>query len=81
MGAKLTQRLLDRAVRIAKAAAKVQGELTEAFEQRYGLTYSDVDCDALIDIFEYGGGARVTVADCDREMLLCGVSPTPKEPT
>ncbi|UQS95242.1 hypothetical protein Pam5_26 [Pseudanabaena phage Pam5] len=72
---KLNQRLLDRAVRIAKAATVVQGELTAAFEERYGLTYSEVDCDALIDVLDYGGGARLTVADCDREMLLCGVSP------
>lgn len=72
---KLNQRLLDRAVRIASAAAIVQGELTAAFEERYGLTYSDVDCDALIDVLDYGGGARLTVADCDREMLACGVSP------
>ena len=62
--AKLTNRLLKRACRIAVEASKVQAELTEAFNERYGCTYSDVDADHLIDALDYGG-ATVTVEDCD----------------
>jgi hypothetical protein len=74
MMGRLTQRLLDRAVRISAQAQAVQQELTDAFRARYGTTYSDVDCDALIDILDYGGGKRLSVADCDREMEACGAS-------
>lgn len=75
---KLTQRLLDRANRVAKEAATVQSELTEAFNARYGVTYSDVDCDWLIDAFDYGGSAdRITVAECDKYMAECGAPKLP----
>jgi hypothetical protein len=45
-------------------------------EKRYGCTHADVDCDVLIDALDYGTSAlNPTVADCDREMDLCGVAP------
>lgn len=70
--AKLNAALLRRAVNAAAKAKAVQAELTAAFNDRYGWTYSDVDCDALIDVLDYGGNSHLTVADCDREMALCG---------
>lgn len=53
----------------------MQAELTEAFEERYGCTYSDADADAIIDVLDYGGGERITLADCDREMSVRGHDP------
>jgi hypothetical protein len=70
--AKLSAALLRRAARIAEQASKVQADLTEAFRDRYGVTYSDVDCDWLIDVLDYGGGKNLTVAECDRAMENCG---------
>lgn len=72
---KLNQRLLDRAVIAASAAHSVQRLLTEAFEERYGVTYSDVDCDPIIDCLDYGSGNALTIKDCDRLMAECGVYP------
>jgi len=70
--AKLTADLLRRATRIAEQASEVQAKLTEAFRGRYGITYSDVDCDPLIDILDYGGGTPPTIAQCDQWMANCG---------
>lgn len=72
---KLTNRLLKRACRIAAEASKVQAELTDAFNERYGLTYSDIDADNLIDSLDYGTGSAVTVEDCDRDMTNAGYPP------
>lgn len=72
--AKLTTALLQRAASLASQALKVQGELSEAFTERYGATYSDVDCDSLIDILDYGGG-HVTLKIADEEMARCGKPP------
>jgi hypothetical protein len=63
--------LLKRASRIAREHSDVQQELTKAFNERYGTTYSDVDCDELIDILDYGGFAP-TVANADEAMAKCG---------
>ncbi|MCJ8336550.1 MAG: hypothetical protein MJH10_20355 [Epibacterium sp.] len=61
--------LLKRAVRIAVASHHIQSELTEAFEARYGCTYSDVDADQLIDMFDYGSSNREpSVAFVDKQM-------------
>jgi len=70
--AKLSASLLRRAARASAQAMAVQHELTAAFRDRYGVTYSDVDCDALIDILDYAGGAGLTVAECDRLMAASG---------
>lgn len=75
MGNRLTTRLLRRAARLAAQSAIIQGELTDAFRERYGVTYSDVDCDRLIDILDYHGGDDLTVRDCDEAMAACGVFP------
>jgi len=51
--------------KLLKNAAKASQEhqawaqrITEAFEERYGVTHSDVDADQLIDVLDYGGLAR-----------------------
>ena len=61
--------LLRKATRIASEAQAIQGRLTDAFRDRYGQTYSDVDCDPLIDSLDYGGGDHeITAEDADRLM-------------
>ena len=71
--------LLRRAQRIAKEASAVQAELTDAFEARYGVTYSEVNEDWIIDSLDYGGGATLTVGTVDKLMAENG-HPL-KEPT
>lgn len=72
---KLTNGLLRRATRIAGQMSDIQGELTQAFEARYGTTYSAVDCDQLIEVLDYNGGIPPTVEDADRWMAECGAPP------
>lgn len=72
--ANLTNRLLKRAARLAFEHSAVQSDLTRAFNARYGCTYSDVDCDEIIDILDYHGGA-ITVEQCDDAMERCGFPP------
>lgn len=60
--------LINRAVIIASKHALVQAELTKAFEDRYGCTYSDVDADQLIDLFDYQGGPAPTLVEVDEIM-------------
>lgn len=67
--------LLKRAARLAAEKAAVQQELSEAFRARYGVTYSDVDADWIIDELDYGGGETITVARSDEEMTICGYPP------
>lgn len=69
---KLTDSLLKRAHHIAIQHSALNHKLTKAFEQRYGCTYSDVDCDSIIDSLDYGHGPPVTVEFCDSAMLACG---------
>lgn len=69
---KLTDSLLKRAHKAAVRFAALNAKITAAFEQRYGCTYSDVDCDHLIDSLDYGQGGAPSVADCDRDMVGCG---------
>lgn len=64
--------LLRRAQRLSKEVSAVQAELTAAFEARYGVTYSDVDEDWLIDSLDYGGGAVLTVKIVDKLMAENG---------
>jgi len=74
MKPKLTQKLLNKAGRLAKEMASVQNELTDAFCARYGTTYSDVDADSIIDVLDYSGG-HITLAECDNIMTECGFPP------
>lgn len=65
------QSLLNRGVKIAAKAYEVQQELTKAFEDRYGITYSDVDADEIIDVLDYQGG-KITVKQVDAIMAETG---------
>lgn len=73
--AKLSNAFLERAARSAAHAKRMQAILTKAFEERYGVTYSDVDSDWLIEVLDYGNGRTPTLADCDRVMTDAGHPP------
>lgn len=70
----LTNRMLKRAARVAEEMTQIASSLSAAFIQRYGVTYSDVDADEIIDVLDYHGG-HLTVADCDRIMTEAGHPP------
>ena len=68
---KLTNALLKRAAAAASRQADLNRQLTEAFEERYGKTYSEVDADSIIDALDYGHGP-ITLAECDQHMAIAG---------
>lgn len=74
----LTNRLLKKAERIANEAHKMGSILTDVFNERYGITYSDVDADSIIDALDYGVAGGLTVEDCDRIMTDAGYPPLTK---
>ncbi len=63
--------LLRRATRVSSQHSIIQGEITDAFIERYGVTHSDLDCDTLIDRLDYGCGP-VSLNEVDAEMARCG---------
>lgn len=69
---KLSDALLRRAHRAAVRHSALNQQLTKAFQERYGCTYSDVDCDNLIDALDYGAGSEPTVESCDAAMSESG---------
>lgn len=50
---------------------RLQMELGEMFKERYGIHYSDVDCDSVIDTVDLNGG-RMSLVDIDEAMAMCG---------
>lgn len=71
---KLSTALLRRANSAAAEHRKLSDMITAAFLDRYGKTHSEVDCDSLIDALDYGSGYISSLAECDRQMELCGVT-------
>lgn len=69
---KLTNALLKRAHLAAVRHSALNAMLTKAFNERYGCTYSDIDCDNLIDALDYGAGSLPTVDICDEAMAELG---------
>ena len=67
----LTTKLLRRAAAHSAKGMQIQLELTEAFTARYGITYSDAECEGLIDVLDFGGGT-VDLATADAMMLQSG---------
>jgi len=73
---KLTTAMLSRASRLAKEATKMSSTLTKAFVERYGVEYSEVDCDWLIDDLDYGmGNGHLTLEQADKWMTDAGHPP------
>ena len=46
-------------------------KLSSLFEERYGINYSDANCDSLVECFDYTGSCP-SLKGIDAEMLLCG---------
>ncbi len=73
-------RLLKRAAKAAKEQKLLNNQLTQAFEDRYGCTYSDVDADELIDCLDYGHGGSFKASEVDEIMSRCGATqPAPSQ--
>lgn len=52
------------------------GKISEWFINRYGIHFSDVDADQLIDAIDYGAGwTPNTIAEIDAVMALSGQYP------
>lgn len=70
MALPLSKALMRKAAAAAMAHRQWSERLTVAFEERYGKTYSDIDCDQLIDLFDYGLGGRAIpgLVECDKLM-------------
>lgn len=71
MSTKLTSKLLQDVADLTARKAKLQQKLTEAFEERYGVTYSAVDSDELIDVLDYHGG-HINLKLADEAMFRAG---------
>lgn len=69
---RLTNSLLRRTHLAAVRHNALTAQITEAFEERYGCTYSAVDEDCIIDSLDYGSGNTVTIEECDRLMAEAG---------
>lgn len=67
-------KLLNHAVKISNQHHIIQRRLTDAFEARYGTTYSDVDCDVLIDTLDYGYNYPIDYQVVDYQMASCGAN-------
>ena len=64
-------RLLKRTARAAAKHFDLQQELNDEFIKRYGVTYSDVDADELIDILDLSGGT-INERYADKAMAMAG---------
>lgn len=71
---KLTTKLLQQAANITSRHMAMQHKLSEAFIERYGVTYSDADCDDLIEVLDYQGG-EMTLKHADEQMTAAGYPP------
>ena len=73
-GAQFT-RLLQAAELAAMKHKEHADKITEAFEARYGLTYSEANMDNLIDALDYGFGwaqGNLTATKVDKAMAEAG---------
>lgn len=76
---KLTTKKLNAAVRFARKHNEINREINRLFEKRYGVSYSDIDEDWLIDSLDYGTGAFVSLKQCDELMTKNGHPPLPPD--
>lgn len=65
------QSLLDRCAKAAEKHIRLIKEVEQECEARYGVSYSDVDADGIIDVLNYQGG-KITVKQFHKEMELHG---------
>ena len=65
------QRKLTQTASAAEKHHRLQTEIGKMFEERYGIHYSDVDCDSVIDCLDVNGGS-ITVEQVDEYMATVG---------
>ena len=70
----LTTRDLQKLADITETRSQLQINIGQMFVERYGITYSDVDCERLIDTLDYWGGS-ITLEEADRYMTAEGYPP------
>ncbi len=75
MSEPLTQRLIVLAITAVRRHNKLNARIHGAFEARYGIDFSAIDEDALIDIFDYGQANNITLKQCDNLMSRNGYPP------
>ena len=66
------QKLLDVAARHTAKGQALSSKISVECIRRYGVHYSDVDADGIIDILDYIGQAGFPLADFEAEMLSSG---------
>lgn len=76
--------IVNRIADMRQKISEIQTKFDDWFIKRYGVHYSDVDCDQLIDAIAYGTGrAPYSIAQLDawmaNECNIKPVSPTPSE--
>ena len=65
------QRKLTQTSNAAEKHHRLLMEVGEMFKERYGVHYSDVDGDLMIDCLDHNGGT-ITVEMCDKAMVELG---------
>jgi|GEM_PF-5560680 len=71
----MSKRFYNKCRRVARLSFEFQKETSDLgtmFEERYGVTYNDIDEDWLIDCFDYGQGGLPSLDEIDRMMAQAG---------
>lgn len=68
------QAAINKATRAAQKANQERETVRELFIERYGVDYSDCDCDPIIDCVDYGQSDPVKVDEVDGFMRETGKS-------
>jgi len=64
------QKLLDQASKAAEKHKELSDKVNAECIRRFGVSYSDVDADGIIDVIDIYGGT-ITVEDFVSEMKEC----------
>ena len=67
-------KLLGVAARHAARAQEISKKVNDECLRRYGVMYSDVDADNIIDTLDYLGGFDFTVEEFHQDMTRCGAA-------
>lgn len=64
--------LLTKTARAAFKHRTLMEEVNEECVKRYGIRYSDIDADSIIDALDILGAEKMTAKAFDEEMVFCG---------
>lgn len=51
------QKIINRMAKIAFERVELSQQIDAICVERYGCTYSEIDCDGIIDVLDFGGGS------------------------